>query len=483
MILTVGSPALAVYSLALTVVNYRWAYRKFTTIKYPNRMKAAQILTSLQQIPLRVTSEDGLLASLIVLSENDEWWDEMVDRLDYNYTWSISTATSIAWVAIAFIFTVVDSFTMLGQNINSNGQGVGSLWLWLLPLVVGWLLFPVSGRSKLVSALYRANEVACVASSDQDNDSAIMEARKPDFKPIFAKCISDDRAISLLERSLRQAVYRDEGKSAPIFNYARFWGWLDVVEEVVEAFERASDKVKKHKSVSGEPWVLADRWAEIYPANRAGFLAQVQAYCGDHSLKLVERRRRWGEGAFTRITVASLFALGVQWGTTISSVLVVFYTPTTGLGCRSGAYIIYGALSTLIWAMLLVSSVLSHYCSIHSPHDDTSHPRPSMFSSTSIAAWISVLFRRVAVVIASVNSIWIIVTCVFQFSNVFDTCYCNSSVIGRGKDKAYNIIVTTYGIPEMTRAWAGSVVLAGGVVIIFLLFVSLMSEPPTEDKR
>ncbi|KAJ7712909.1 hypothetical protein DFH07DRAFT_400966 [Mycena maculata] len=31
------------------------------------------------------------------------------------------------------------------------------------------------------------------------------------------------------------------------------------------------------------------------------------------------------------------------------------------MGCRAGSYLIYGFLSTLIWMMLVGSSVLAHY--------------------------------------------------------------------------------------------------------------------------
>ena len=75
------------------------------------------MLDRLQQIPLHIVTEGGLLAFLIVLPENDDWWKDLVGRLDYNYIWSIPTATSIAWVAIAFMFTLVDSFLNLGENL------------------------------------------------------------------------------------------------------------------------------------------------------------------------------------------------------------------------------------------------------------------------------------------------------------------------------------------------------------------------------
>ena len=62
--------------------------------------------------------------------ENDRWWREMAGWLDYTHTWSISAIAAIAWVVIAYLFTnIVD-------NRGSNGQSVGSVWLWLLPIIV-----------------------------------------------------------------------------------------------------------------------------------------------------------------------------------------------------------------------------------------------------------------------------------------------------------------------------------------------------------
>jgi len=162
-VLTVGSPTLAAFSLALTAVKIRWANDRFSFVKYPNRKDAARALIHLQQVPLRLTTRDGLLASLIVLPENDDWWECLVDRLEQTHTWTVAVAASIAWVIIAFIFTVVDSFLSLGEDINSNGQGAGSLWLWLIPIVVGWLWIPVCSHDKLKAAIDKANDLAFVA--------------------------------------------------------------------------------------------------------------------------------------------------------------------------------------------------------------------------------------------------------------------------------------------------------------------------------
>jgi hypothetical protein len=72
MLLTLGSPTLAAYSLSLTALNGRWIAQLFSNYRYPNVKNAVRILSSLQQSPLRVDTDDALLASLIMLPQNDE---------------------------------------------------------------------------------------------------------------------------------------------------------------------------------------------------------------------------------------------------------------------------------------------------------------------------------------------------------------------------------------------------------------------------
>jgi hypothetical protein len=95
-VLALGSPCLAAYSLALTVLNTKWVARRFANIKYPNSHDAALLLSSLQQIPLKVTAESSLLVSLVVLPENDLWWRALSEWLDYadTHTWSIAGESS-----------------------------------------------------------------------------------------------------------------------------------------------------------------------------------------------------------------------------------------------------------------------------------------------------------------------------------------------------------------------------------------------------
>lgn len=87
-LLTVESPMLAAYSLVLTILNGHWIGKRFSGYKYLNTRLPVRVLSSLQRAPLRIIT-DGLLASLVVLPENDNWWLELTEWLDYAHTWSI----------------------------------------------------------------------------------------------------------------------------------------------------------------------------------------------------------------------------------------------------------------------------------------------------------------------------------------------------------------------------------------------------------
>ena len=161
-LLTIGSPTLAAYLLALTILNGWWIAQCFAVYDYPNTRSATQILSSLQQSPLKVTTEGSLLTSLVVLPKNDRWWNKLVVELNYMQTWSLSVVASIAWVIIAYAFTLIDSF--MGPDptatIQSTGQGIGSLWLWLLTISLCWLrISPKYDSVQLCQAIDCANKL------------------------------------------------------------------------------------------------------------------------------------------------------------------------------------------------------------------------------------------------------------------------------------------------------------------------------------
>lgn len=459
-LLSVGSPTLAAYSLAITTSNGHWIARRFSRFSYPNVRNAVQILSRLQQTPIKVITRGSLLASLVVLSENDRWWSELVNGLNYTHTWSISSVASIIWVSIAYLFTVIDSFTgtITLSTLNANGQGVGSVYLWLLPVVIGWLqLGPKCDSVRLHQAVDRVNIDAYIASERGPIPADESEG-------------SGDRAISLSKRT--SSLHRDEQCSPPIYNYARFLSWVQAVEDVYQVFEEASERAERHVSVDPSiPWVRAEKGGKLRPENRRGTLAQVELYARP---RRAVHRSRWGPDVLSRFLVSSFLALALTWSTTGAAVIVVWFTPTRGLGCRSGAYILYGVVSTLVWATLVTSSALAHYAT--QPVDiygDGVYPR-----STRFAARLSIILRRLGKVLATGNAVWIVLACILQFSSFFDRCYCNSSVLGLGSF-AYDVIDLVPGdVATMKAAWIGGVALASGCSALFVGWISVFINPP-----
>jgi hypothetical protein len=260
-LLAVGSPTLATYSLALTILNGRWVAQRFSDIAHPNRKHAFHVMSSLQQAPLNITGEDAL-RSLVVLPENNKWWEVLVERLDYTHTWSIPAAASIIWVSLAHLFTVIDAFISLppnptGDSISqgSDGQAVGTVWLWLVAIVVGWLqISPKCDRKRLDAALFHANEIAHVAT---DKGSQLI-------------CPAE--AAFTMHRASQDALDVDVECSPPIFNYARVFLWTQNVEQVVAVFCCAADRARGHRRVGEDEW---DKTAGHFDENRKGNLQQV----------------------------------------------------------------------------------------------------------------------------------------------------------------------------------------------------------------
>ena len=357
----------------------------------------------------------------------------------------------------------------LGKSLNATGQGVGSLWLWLIPIVVGWLWIPVCSYNKLKAAIDRANELAFVAAPD-----SLPQIKDPPnaYPPKRVNDVSHKQGIRVYERE--KVLTKDAARAAPVFNYARIWEWASVVESVAQAFEHADRKARRHIPVDPrKEWVYPeDKHPAICRDNRIGSISQIQAYCGFPIHGGEELVQPVPSGMWTRIFIASVFALGLQWGTTGSAVITLIFTPTTGLGCRSGSYILYGAISTMIWLALLLSGYLAHYAKLRRDRNTSG----SGYNSATVAEGLATFLRRLSIVAAACNTLCIVLACVFQFSDFYSTCYCNSSVLGRGGQHAYNVIATGYDYSQMKGAWIGGVVLAAGCVALFLFFLHLILE-------
>lgn len=147
--LAVGSPAFVTYSLVITILNQYWVRKRFGGLQskarelsvrdkyrgYEDRIRAAQYLPQeAQQVPLRASQERGWLSSLIVIPDNDEWWEHLESRL--KSTRRGVTASLVAQMALAsvtYLFTVITSLVgSLGDQATGLQIASGSLWIWLV---------------------------------------------------------------------------------------------------------------------------------------------------------------------------------------------------------------------------------------------------------------------------------------------------------------------------------------------------------------
>ncbi|KAJ8594882.1 hypothetical protein M405DRAFT_783992 [Rhizopogon salebrosus TDB-379] len=451
-VLTIGSPVLAGYSLFITLLNSRWINRRFSqSVDYPNSRFAVSILSSLQQVPLRIHHD---FPSLVVLPENDIWWKYFSELVNYTHTWSIASAASIAWVVIAYILTVVNS-PPYSFGVTADGEDTASMWLWLIPIVVGWLqLSPKCDFNRLQEAYERADRHTRRAAVDSHMGTSPT---------------STQRALTIAATD-EDVESPDELITAPVFNYSRSLRWASTAESIFLVFNAASEKAKKRLTVRGGRWVenevdeLDTTVNAIYPNNRRGSSEEIALYCAQLD---DAQRSHWAPEVFERMAIASCTSLALQWGTVGASVIVAYFTPTTRIGCRSLSYLLYAAISTVVWMMLVLSSILVHYSAA------PSH-RKCLFARVALA--LSHWLRRVAKLLAIANSIWVILMCALQYSQFYDTCYCNASVTSRGK-AAYTVIIqSATQIREARTAWIGSLVLACSSAMFFFGLFNLLSD-------
>ncbi|KZV66989.1 hypothetical protein PENSPDRAFT_688502 [Peniophora sp. CONT] len=486
--LTVGSPALAAYSLIICVLNWSWVPRAFEGIRYPNVEYAWRVLGSLQHSPLHIEHE--MLASLVALPENGQWWECLAVGLDYESTWTAAIVIQIAWVAIAFILTVVDSFQDgITNDFQSSGRGTGTLFLWLLPLVIGWQrLSPRCDFSRVRDALQRANEsVYYIPDRPEQANAALYspysspesvsfpspQITNPNLSPPTTRAPKPIVSIPALRNCRDRFAFAlfysddDRGASAPIYSDTRLLPWTANVELVAGAFR-----------VAAEVMAVQDVDPHDEQARRR-FFSEV-------SRRIQQRRSLqpdWNT-IVRRCIKAGVLAMVLHWGAIGSAIVYSFFTFTSGLGCRSGSFLLYAVVGTVVWIIIVSSSFINHYAE-WLEHQQRLAPRSDLSSyhlSPRSARGLAKALRGSGKVLAIANAIFIVTACIFLFSNFYTRCWCDSSVLGRGATHAYNVIAPTPGDADQLKiAWIGAIILSLGSVLIFVGFVYMHVEPVSPD--
>ncbi|OJA11440.1 hypothetical protein AZE42_04581 [Rhizopogon vesiculosus] len=237
----------------------------------------------------------------------------------FHHTWSIANAASIAWVVIAYFLTVANSPSD-EFGVNSDGGATGSMWLWLIPIVVGWLqLSPKCDFGRLQAAYERANQYTRRAA--------------PDSHSMGTPPASTRRALTITAKD-EDVACPDELLTPPVFNYSRSPQWASTAETAFQVFKVASDKADDHIPVRHwNTWVESeeaenDTTKTIYRSNRLGSPHEIAKYCEDGKFDGIQRNH-WAPGVFTRMAIASCASLALQWGTIGGAVIAAYFTPTT----------------------------------------------------------------------------------------------------------------------------------------------------------
>ena len=173
---------------------------------------------------------------------------------------------------------------------------------------------------------------------------------------------------------------------------------------------------------------------------------------------------------FLHAFISIILALFLQWSTAGAAVLISALTPTTGLGCRGAAYLAYLIFGTLSFALILGSSVVAHASRSGIRLGDSDVEGWVKGHTSVFLGHLATILRRTGKFIAFINALWILTASLFQFSSFYNTCYCESSALSRGVNKAYILFLTGDDLIGMgtRKVWIGGVLFACGASVLFL---------------
>ena len=459
--MAIGSPALAVYSLAITRLNGRWLARQFSYLHFPNKEHIPLVFSNLQHIPFRIDASGPLLPSLIVLHQNDHYWRVLGLAAKRTRQWSIPVAMNIIWAIIAIILTIVDSFMDLDQSAilpGDAGYSIAAAWVYLIPLVAGWLYVGSQPEADyLRNALDEAERFAYVATAAE---------------PVPATSVTEatGRSTRAIDPSTKHIDYvnADEKSTAPIFNYSRVFIWSQYAEQILKFYEHAAAKADRRRPVrDGTRWMGFDD-SSVLAHDRVGTEAEVEQYCMEGPKGPDPGPSVMGPmfatKVFQRVAFATALALGLQWGTTGVAILIHLMTPPKGFGCRTMTFTIYGTAATVAFGLLLLSSLLAHLARRQSVSEERSGLK-------TFAGCIAMSTRCLGKFIAFMNGVGILVSCIMQFTGVYDNCFCSSTIFGGNLNGVVSFTDEAVKGSGVHGYWIGGIFAAAVVSSIYTLVI------------
>ncbi|KAH8649125.1 hypothetical protein BX600DRAFT_554690 [Xylariales sp. PMI_506] len=209
--MALGSPMLITYSLMVTILNQHWIRAKFRRLENsdcsPLRetvKNARTFLQESQQAPLRLSQEDGSLGSLVVLVDNAVWWERLRKSIvSTRRGVTLSLVAQISVAILSWVLTIVTAFlSSLGNPTDALVLSSGSLWVWLVPIICGWVSVGTqSDHSTIQGALNRDEAIiasittpptliAVTTAQESERESGSIRARSDPWRSENIEAVS-----------------------------------------------------------------------------------------------------------------------------------------------------------------------------------------------------------------------------------------------------------------------------------------------------
>ncbi|KAF6820863.1 hypothetical protein CPLU01_12677 [Colletotrichum plurivorum] len=471
-----GSPMLMTFSLMMTILNKRWIRKKFGNTlstsgarRNPEpgivaRARAALVIAEdAQQVPMRLIQREGWLARQIVLDVHTTWWKDAAKSLESTRRGvTLSLVAQLSVAVISWILAIVGSLTQnVGDTAEALALSAGSLWIWLVPVIIGWVLVGTQNKSDTISAAVGKTR------SSRDVQCGIHVAGDflADPSSVCVNATGPTNGTGNTDRTERRKkfwnvnVYGYQKQQGPAFNYARALTWINFADRLHDAFEKAievyhrpenqdlaglPDEQGSHVRVSEASGLTPENCrpdnhsqrpptptSPTPPATSTDSLASQTVLLTTHDLReypALEEVSSDARSAFwEHIAFSMLMGVFLQWGTTSLAFAMAHETVVKGLGCRSGAYLLYGILSTFGCFSMLLSAALSHFTM--RGYELT----PSRRGAPLVGAFavMTLLLGRFLLV---ANTTWLLVMSIWELIGFFDSCYCASAEFSKGAE-------------------------------------------------
>ena len=178
---------------------------------------------------------------------------------------------------------------------------------------------------------------------------------------------------------------------------------------------------------------------------------------------------RWATGIWKRVTLATVLALALQWGTVGAAVIIHYWKRPAGLGCRALSFLLYGVAGTTSFFLFLASSILGHM----------SRPQPGQLPwskpPTLLNSW-AIFCRLLGEIVAILSAMGILTVCVFQATGAFNTCFCASTTFDKGRNLVAFLTINEME-PGISTLWICGLVMAFSFASLFGFSIYLGTPP------